>query len=199
MLCGLLIKLSSPGPIFFRQIRTGLEGEPFRLFKFRSMICGPSAPESLLTASGDPRITKVGNWLRRGKIDELPQLINVVLGQMSLVGPRPEVPLYTDRYTREQRRILDVAPGITGLASIAFSSEELLLAGQKDKERFYVTTLMPLKINIELQYFRHISLWSDLRILLQTLFAISGGPRRALTPLGDISDFSHRTDDLTSQ
>jgi lipopolysaccharide/colanic/teichoic acid biosynthesis glycosyltransferase len=198
LVCGLLIKLSSRGPIFFRQVRTGLRGEPFRLYKFRSMVCRPPALESLLTASGDARITKVGNWLRKTKIDELPQLINVALGQMSLVGPRPEVPRYTDTYTREQRRVLSVLPGITGLASLAFSAEEQLLAGQLDKERFYVTTLMPLKIEIELQYCSKISLWGDLGILLQTLIAISGGPRPSQKLLGDSCDLPRRTDGPTS-
>jgi lipopolysaccharide/colanic/teichoic acid biosynthesis glycosyltransferase len=183
LICAVVIKFSSRGTVFFRQVRTGLEGEAFRLYKFRSMVCRPPGQESLLTASDDPRVTPVGSWLRKTKIDELPQLINVLLGQMSLVGPRPEVHRYTDKYTREQRRILSVRPGITGLASVAFASEEQLLAGQVDKERFYVTTLMPLKIELELEYCRDISLWGDLRILLQTLFAISGGPRPSAYPV----------------
>ncbi len=198
LVCGLLIKFSSRGPIFFRQVRTGLRGEPFRLYKFRSMVCRPPAQESLLTASGDPRITKVGNWLRKTKIDELPQLINVALGQMSLVGPRPEVSRYTDTYTREQRRVLSVLPGVTGLASIAFSSEEQLLAGQPDKEHFYVTTLMPLKLEIDLHYCSQISFWGDLRILLQTLIAISGGPKPMQKPLRDPSSLSTGADGPTS-
>lgn len=197
-ICAVLIKSGSRGPIFFRQLRTGLEGELFRLYKFRSMVCRPAGQESLLTASGDPRITPVGSWLRKTKIDELPQLINVVLGQMSLVGPRPEVPRYTDKYTREQRRILSVKPGITGLASVAFASEEQLLARQGDKERFYVTTLMPLKIDMELKYCRDISFWGDVRILLRTFSAISGGPRPSANSVENTSKLSQETESSTS-
>jgi lipopolysaccharide/colanic/teichoic acid biosynthesis glycosyltransferase len=194
LVCAVLIYFSSRGPVFFRQLRTGLEGDTFRLYKFRSMVCRPPGQESLLTAAGDPRITPVGSWLRKTKTDELPQLINVVLGQMSLVGPRPEVPRYTDKYTREQRRILSVRPGITGVASVAFASEEQLLAGQVDKERFYVTTLMPLKIDMELDYCRDISLWGDVRILLQTFFAVSIGPRPSPISVENSSKLSQETE-----
>jgi lipopolysaccharide/colanic/teichoic acid biosynthesis glycosyltransferase len=176
LVCAILIKFSSPGPVFFRQQRTGLEGKPFRIYKFRSMFCRPNTQTSLLTSSGDPRVTPLGHWLRKTKIDELPQLFNVLLGNMSLVGPRPEVTLYTDKYTEEQRRIFSVRPGITGLASVTFSSEEQLLAGQADKEHYYVSTLMPFKVDLDLRYCRRVTLLGDLGLLLQTflkLFAAS--------------------------
>jgi lipopolysaccharide/colanic/teichoic acid biosynthesis glycosyltransferase len=174
LVCAVLIKATSRGPVFFRQARTGLDGKPFRIFKFRSMFCRPQSEGSLLTASGDKRITPVGKWLRKTKADELPQLLNVLLGQMSLVGPRPEVSRYTDQYTKRQKGILSLRPGITGLASIAFSSEERVLAAQPDPEHFYLTTLMPLKVDMELQYSQRITFLGDLRILFQTFVAISG-------------------------
>ncbi|MGA2813049.1 MAG: sugar transferase [Candidatus Acidiferrum sp.] len=169
LVCALLIKLSSPGPVFFRQLRSGVEGRPFRIFKFRTMFTQGRAPSSLLTASGDSRITPAGRWLRNSKIDELPQLINVLTGDMSLVGPRPEVPRYTDRYSLQQREILRVKPGITSLASVAFSGEEKLLAAQEDKELFYVKILMPYKIALDLEHCRHITLAGDVRVLFQTM------------------------------
>lgn len=176
LIWALLIRFSSPGPVFFRQVRTGLNGRQFRIFKFRTMFIRSDAHTCLLTASDDSRITPVGRWLRKTKIDELPQLINVVTGDMSLVGPRPEVPLYTNLYTQEQRRILSVKPGITGRASIAFAAEEKLLAGRADTEHFYVSILMPYKIEIELQYCRRISLLGDLRVLLETILKLFKRP-----------------------
>jgi lipopolysaccharide/colanic/teichoic acid biosynthesis glycosyltransferase len=187
LICGLLIKLSSPGPVFFRQVRTGLKGSPFRIFKFRTMFIGLDGQTSFLTAAGDSRVTPAGRWLRKTKIDELPQLINVIAGDMSLVGPRPEVPVYTGRYTCEQREILAVKPGITGLGSISFSAEEKLLAGKEDKEYFYLTVVLPYKIDLELRYCRRITLLADLWLILQTIVKLFGRPGPLMMPSQDVS------------
>ena len=162
---GLSVRLTSRGPMLFRQIRVGQFGVPFELLKFRSMHAG-SEKGSPLTAAGDPRITPFGLWLRRTKIDELPQLWNVVRGDMSLIGPRPEVPQYVARYNDRQRGVLTVRPGITG-PEINVHEEELL-ADQTNKEQFYFDTLLPAKLETDLTYLREIRFSSDLRILLQT-------------------------------
>jgi lipopolysaccharide/colanic/teichoic acid biosynthesis glycosyltransferase len=169
VLVALLVKLSSRGPVFFRQTRSGRHAAPFQIFKFRSMRVG-SDHGSQLTAAGDPRVTTIGNWLRRTKIDELPQLLNVVLGQMSLVGPRPEVPKFTAQYTPAQSRVLDVRPGITGSSIIV--NEEQLLAGRPDHETFYLTTIVPAKIAIDLEYCENLTFSNDLYILYQTFAAL---------------------------
>jgi lipopolysaccharide/colanic/teichoic acid biosynthesis glycosyltransferase len=161
----LAVKLSSRGPILFRQVRVGQFGRPFRILKFRSMrIAGE--PGSQLTASGDRRITRVGGLLRRTKIDELPQLFNVVMGDMSLVGPRPEVPEFTSQYTKEQRVVLCARPGVTG-SSVNIYEEELL-AGRNDKEQFYIACVLPGKLEVDLEYCRNITFATDLHILHRT-------------------------------
>ncbi|HEX3543065.1 MAG TPA: sugar transferase [Candidatus Acidoferrum sp.] len=164
-LVALAVKLSSRGPIFFRQVRTGQFGKSFQILKFRSMQAGAHGG-SQLTASGDRRVTDMGTWLRRTKIDELPQLLNVIAGDMSLVGPRPEVPLFTSRYTPLQKEVLQARPGITG-PSANFHEEELLI-GVEDKEQFYVTAVMPRKLEIDLKYCAHITFGTDLYVLYQT-------------------------------
>jgi lipopolysaccharide/colanic/teichoic acid biosynthesis glycosyltransferase len=161
----LAVKLSSRGPVLFRQVRVGQFGRSFRIFKFRSMRIA-SEPGSQLTASGDPRITRVGSWLRRTKIDELPQLFNVVLGDMSLVGPRPEVPEFTSQYTQEQHAVLCARPGVTG-SSVNIYEEELL-AGRNDKEQFYIASILPAKLEVDLEYCRNITFRTDLHILYRT-------------------------------
>jgi lipopolysaccharide/colanic/teichoic acid biosynthesis glycosyltransferase len=165
LLTGLAVKLSSRGPIFFRQLRVGQFGRIFVMFKFRSMRTG-GTPGSNLTASGDPRITPLGRWLRRTKIDELPQLFNVLLGQMSLVGPRPEVSEFVNQYTETQREVLNVRPGITGPSANVY--EEELLASRRHKEEFYLMTVLPAKLAIDFRYCETIAFSSDLRILFQT-------------------------------
>jgi lipopolysaccharide/colanic/teichoic acid biosynthesis glycosyltransferase len=162
---GIAVRLSSRGPVLFRQIRVGQSGKPFELLKFRSMYVG-SEKGSPLTAVGDPRITPLGKWLRRTKVDELPQLWNVVRGDMALVGPRPEVPRFVAEYTDRQRAVLHVRPGITGPEINVF--EEELLAGQLDKELFYRTTLLPAKLDTDLAYVCDVRFSSDLGVLLQT-------------------------------
>ncbi|MHA7600274.1 sugar transferase [Alicycliphilus sp. T452] len=176
LLAALAIRLDSPGPVFFRQERVGLRGRTFRIHKFRTMRVHVSGP--LVTASGDARITRVGRVLRRYKLDELPQLIDVLRGRMSLVGPRPEVPRYMALYPEAARgRILSVRPGITDPASIAFIDEEGILAAAPDAERAYVDTIMPIKQRHYLDYVEHRSMAGDLRILLCTVGAVFG--RRA--------------------
>ena len=172
----LAIRLDSPGPALFRQERVGLHGRTFRIHKFRTMRLNEAGP--LVTASGDARITRVGRVLRRCKLDELPQLIDVLLGRMSLVGPRPEVPRYMALYPEDaRRRILSVRPGITDPASIAFIDEERILAAAPDAERAYVDTIMPIKQRHDLDYVEHRSTAGDLRILARTVGAVLG--RRA--------------------
>ena len=172
----LAIRLDSPGPALFRQERVGLRGRTFRIHKFRTMRVNDAGP--LVTASGDARITRVGRVLRRCKLDELPQLIDVLLGRMSLVGPRPEVPRYMALYPEDaRRRILSVRPGITDPASIAFIDEERILAAAPDAERAYVDTIMPIKQRHYLDYVEHRSTAGDLRILARTVGAVLG--RRA--------------------
>lgn len=166
------VKLTSPGPAFFRQNRIGRHGEPFAILKFRSMIHGGSPSGSLLTAAGDPRITPFGRWLRATKIDELPQLINVLIGDMSLVGPRPEVSRYVATYSKRQRAVLAERPGITG-ASINIYEEELL-AAQHDKEAYYLHHILPEKLEVDLNYCRHITLSTDLNLIAGTFPMIFG-------------------------
>lgn len=164
---------TSGRPLFFRQERVGLDGRHFRIFKFRTMRSG-AANGLPITGRRDPRITGVGALLRAAKIDELPQLFNVLAGEMSLVGPRPEVPVYVARYTESQRRVLDTRPGLTDPASIAFRSEESLLGAVEEsgRERFYLETLLPRKLTISLAYIERAGLFQDLRCLLETGLAL---------------------------
>ncbi len=164
------VKLTSPGPALFRQQRVGKDGRLFWLYKFRSMYIGDS--DIKVTAEGDSRITPLGKFLRRLKIDELPQLINVFKSEMSLVGPRPEVPEYVGQYTAEQREVLTVHPGITGLAQLEFRDEERLLAGRLDVKSFYLSEVMPRKLEIDRQYVRERTLSLDIKILLRTAVAV---------------------------
>lgn len=172
LLCAIAVRLESRGPIFFRQWRVGQNGKPFQIIKFRSMVPGADKQGLKITASGDPRITKVGRLLRRSKMDELPQLFNVLRGEMSLVGPRPEVPEYTAKYSHGERKVLEVKPGITGPASLAHIDEEQLLAGRADKEYFYVSTIMRRKLQIDLAYCRNMSFREDMKNLFLTARAV---------------------------
>ena len=170
LLVAFAVRLNSPGPALFRQQRVGKNGQLFRLYKFRSMRIGDSG--ITVTAEGDSRITSLGRFLRHLKIDELPQLINVIKGDMSLVGPRPEVPEYVERYTPEQREVLTIRPGITGPAQLEFRDEEKLLAGRPDVKSFYLSEVMPRKLEIDRQYVRERSLILDIKILLRTAAAV---------------------------
>lgn len=170
---GLAVELDSPGGIFFRQIRVGRGGRTFNMFKFRSMRSMPDHTGPLITRQGDSRITRVGAFLRRTKLDELPQLLNVLRGDMSLVGPRPEVPRYIDMYPAELRRIvLSVRPGMTDEASIEFRNEEALLACASDAEAEYAHKILPRKIDMYVRYVQNRNFIGDLRILLRTLHSI---------------------------
>ena len=167
----ILIKLDSPGPVFYRAVRVGKDGEPFRLYKFRSMVADAASKGPGITHQGDPRVTRVGNWLRRFKLDELPQLINVCKGEMSLVGPRPEDPRYVALYTPEQRAVLTVAPGVTSAASLRFRHEEHLLTGT-NWEDTYLRAILPEKLKIDLDYIQRRTFATDLSIIWQTFLAL---------------------------
>ncbi len=170
LLLALCVKLDSPGPIFFRQERVGRHGRIFRIFKFRTMREVQGEDAFRLAATGDPRITRVGAWLRRSKLDELPQLIDVLRGTMSLVGPRPEVPRYVALYPPQLRaKVLSVRPGITDPASIAYRNEAALLQHAPDAEREYVDVIMPAKLRHAENYVDTMSMATDLRVLGATL------------------------------
>lgn len=169
LLIGLLIKLTSRGPVFYGQTRIGQFGRPFRIWKFRSMVVNADKLGVPLTKEEDPRITWIGRGLRKSKLDELPQLWNVLVGDMSFVGPRPEMARYVDRYTPEQRAILKFKPGITDMATMLFRNEEALLRGAVDVETFYLRYCLPRKIELNLQYAQRASLLQDFWIIVQTL------------------------------
>jgi lipopolysaccharide/colanic/teichoic acid biosynthesis glycosyltransferase len=165
------IKLSAPGPVFYRALRIGKDGVPFRLYKFRSMVVEADKSGPGITTAEDSRITPIGRFLRKTKLDELPQLINVIRGEMSLVGPRPEDPRYVAHYTPDQRQVLRVRPGITSAASLQYRDESTLLTGP-DWEKTYVKSIMPQKLAIELAYLQQRNLLTDLEIIMLTLKAI---------------------------
>ena len=166
----LAIRLESPGPVFFLQERVGLEGRRFNIIKFRTMRQSAPAEGPQITIGQDPRITSIGYTLRKFKLDELPQLINVLRGEMSLVGPRPEVPTYMAHYTPAQRAIiLSVRPGITDFAAIEFSDEADILAGAADPEVAYVQEIMPRKFALYQRYVRERSFWLDLKLIAWTM------------------------------
>lgn len=165
------IKIEDGGPVFFRQTRIGYRGKPFTILKFRTMVPGAENQGPAITVGADPRITRVGSWLRKIKLDELPQLINVLRGQMSLVGPRPEVPEYVRLYSPDQRRVLDLVPGITDPASLKYRNESELLAQASNPTEEYVNRIMPDKIRINLEYAARATVWSDLRIVVTTVLS----------------------------
>ena len=163
------IKLTSRGPILFRQIRIGKDGRPFQILKFRSMVAQAVDSKERITIAGDSRVTEIGKFLRHHKVDELPQLWNVVLGHMSLVGPRPELPHYVSAYTPGQRVVLSARPGITDPASLAYRHEEELLAEQSDPEQFYRTKILPDKLARNAAYLQRVTLRKDIGIILRTV------------------------------
>ncbi len=171
LIISIAVILESKGGIFYKQERIGKNGKPFKLLKFRSMYVGADK-KGLLTVSGrDPRITRVGYFIRKTKIDELPQLINVLKGDMSLVGPRPEVAKYVNLYNDEQKQILSVRPGITDPASITFRNENDLLAQAENPEKFYIESVMPEKIRISLDYFKKSFFFTDIGIIFKTILS----------------------------
>jgi lipopolysaccharide/colanic/teichoic acid biosynthesis glycosyltransferase len=163
------IKLNSKGPVFYRGVRVGKAGKPFRIFKFRTMVPDAENLGGPSTADNDPRITKIGKRMRRRKLDELPQLINVFTGEMSFVGPRPEVQEYVDMYTPEEKEILSVRPGITDWASLWNPDEGAVLAQSDDPEKAYLEEIRPEKIRLQLKYVRERTMLKDIGIILRTL------------------------------
>jgi len=174
LVVALWVRLDSPGPVLFRQQRVGRHGVLFDILKFRTMVARPYDDNGRqITVGRDPRITRAGRFLRSSKLDELPQLINVLQGTMSLVGPRPEVPRYVDCYPPAVRAdVLSVAPGITDLASILYKEESEILGRAADPERAYVETILPVKLAYYQRYVREQSFWLDLRIIFRTLAAV---------------------------
>lgn len=163
------IKTGSDGPVFFKQVRVGQESKEFEILKFRTMVVDAEKLGKQITVGNDNRITKIGAFLRKYKLDELPQLINVFKGDMSLVGPRPEVPRYVKLYNEEQRKVLDVKPGITDLASIRYRDENELLGGVANPEEFYINTIMPDKLALNLHYINRNNVFFDIYIILKTI------------------------------
>jgi lipopolysaccharide/colanic/teichoic acid biosynthesis glycosyltransferase len=170
----LLIKLTSNGPVFHRTLRSGRYGVPFRIFKFRTMVVGAEKLGGLSTGKNDPRITRIGKVLRRHKIDELPQLVNVLKGEMSIVGPRPEFPEYTSQYSGEERLILTIRPGITDYASLQFRHLDEVL-GSEQPDQVYEKQVRPVKNALRIKYVKDRSFWCDLALIVQTLRALLVG------------------------
>jgi lipopolysaccharide/colanic/teichoic acid biosynthesis glycosyltransferase len=168
LIIGMCIALESRGGIFYRQERIGLGGKPFMLLKFRSMRPNADRQGKLTVGERDPRITRAGAFIRKYKLDEFPQFINVLTGDMSVVGPRPEVMEYVCHYTAEQRKVLDYKPGITDLASISYFEENKILAKSKDPQRTYLEEIMPAKIRINIEYQAKANVWRDLGVVWKT-------------------------------
>ena len=183
-LIALLIKLASPGPVLYRGVRVGRFGQPFRILKFRTMVVDAETRGGSATADDDLRVTSIGRLLRRYKLDELPQLGNVLMGDMSFVGPRPEVQKYVDRYTEKQKAVLKLRPGITDWASIWNCNEAAVLAGSSDPEKAYEELILPTKLALQLKYLQDHSLATDLKILFHTLVKLlyEGWVPRELQP-----------------
>lgn len=168
----LVIALDDGRPVIFRQQRVGLAGRMFDVLKFRTMVRNAEQQGQLTTSGRDPRITRSGRWLRKYKLDELPQLFNVLKGDMSLVGPRPEVQFYVDRYNAHQQKVLTVRPGITDPASLTFIDENELLATADDPQRMYLDEILPRKVALQLDYVENRSFWGDLKIIGLTVLRI---------------------------
>lgn len=173
ILLAISVKITSPGPVFYKGQRSGKDGIVFYIYKFRSMVINADKKGGMSTALNDPRLTKIGRFIRKYKLDELPQLFNVILGEMSLVGPRPQVPFYTNRYTGDELIILKVRPGITDLASLYFSDMDAIL-GSKNVDKKYLDEIEPIKNKLRIRYVREMGLFLDLRILLETIFKLMG-------------------------
>lgn len=172
LVLGIWIKMDSSGPIFYRGVRVGKFGKPFRIFKFRTMVMNADKIGGASTANDDPRLTKVGKFIRKFKFDELPQFFNVLLGDMSFVGPRPEVQHYVDMFTEEEKEILNVRPGITDWASIFNPDEGAILEGSPDPEKTYMEKIRPTKLRLQLKYAKERSFWIDIKIIITTLQVI---------------------------
>ncbi|WP_411032141.1 sugar transferase [Spongiimicrobium sp. 3-5] len=172
LLVSFLIKVGSKGPIFYKQTRVGKNGKDFKILKFRTMYTGSDKKGLLTVGDRDNRVTKIGYYLRKYKLDELPQLFNVFFGQMSLVGPRPEVRKYVDLYAEAYQEVLSVKPGITDYASIHFRNENELLKGAQDPEKMYISEILPSKLNLNKKYVQERSLLKDFVIIMNTFKTI---------------------------
>jgi lipopolysaccharide/colanic/teichoic acid biosynthesis glycosyltransferase len=172
LIVAVFIKVGSLGPVLYKGDRIGKDGAPFKIYKFRTMVVNADQVGSALTHGGDPRVTRAGRFLRKWKIDEIPQLINVARGEMSVVGPRPESPGYVAHYTPEQRRVLEVKPGITGLTQVRFRHEETLLSRCADREKDYIEKIMAQKLAIDLEYIEYQSFLMDLKLILDTFLCL---------------------------
>ena len=172
LILAIWIKLDSKGPVFYRQVRVGRKNRDFRIFKFRSMRVGADKMGLITVGGHDPRVTRSGYFIRKYKLDEFPQLINVFIGDMSLVGPRPEVRKYVDLYTSEQMQVIDVRPGVTSLASIRYRNENELLEKVEDSDQYYINVVMQDKLAIDLEYIRNVSFGYDIRLVFQTFWEI---------------------------
>jgi len=166
------IKLNDRGPSLYKGVRVGLNGKPFKMLKFRTMVLNAEKIGASSTADDDPRITKIGKFLRKHKLDELPQLINILKGEMSFVGPRPQVKWAVDLYNEEEKQILTVRPGITDYASLKFPNEGKILKGSRDPDKDYMEKIHPEKTRLQLEYIKKHSFWLDLKIILKTIFVI---------------------------
>ena len=174
----LRIRREDSGPVFYRGERVGLHGKPFRIYKFRTMVVDAEKLGASSTSDDDARITRIGRFLRKYKLDELPQLINVLVGDMSLVGPRPQVKWAVDRYSEEEKVILNFRPGITDYASLLFSNESEILKGSKNPDQDYLEKIHPIKTNLAIKYVQNHSLMVDIKIILKTIAVVvkrSGG------------------------
>lgn len=172
IVCAILVGCGSKGGVFFRQIRVGKNGKCFRILKFRTMVVDAESKGMQITVGADNRITGVGKFLRKTKLDELPQLFNVLVGQMSFVGPRPEVPKYVDMYTEYQKNVLRIRPGITELASIVYRDENEVLAESDDPEQTYINEVMQKKLELNMEYMQKMGLFYDIKLIFKTLLAI---------------------------
>jgi len=182
-LIAIRIRCEDGGSVFYRGERVARAGKPFAIYKFRTMVVNADKLGASSTTEEDPRITTIGGFLRKYKLDELPQLINVFLGQMSIVGPRPEVKKFTDLYSESERRILSVRPGITDWASIWNSDEAAVLAGAEDPDGLYMEIIRPKKLKLQMDYVDHHNFWIDLKIITLTLLAILGSESAAVKEL----------------
>ena len=172
IIVSICIKIDSKGPVFFKQKRVGKDGQPFMIYKFRTMVTDAEKLGKQITVGDDNRITKVGKFIRKCKLDEIPQLINVLKGEMSLVGPRPEVPRYAELYDDYQAQVLLVRPGITDYASIEYRNENEILGKSANPEEIYITEIMPTKIDLNMKYLKNISLTEDFKLIIKTILAV---------------------------
>jgi lipopolysaccharide/colanic/teichoic acid biosynthesis glycosyltransferase len=172
ILVAIIIKISSSGPVFYKQVRVGRNNKDFKIFKFRTMHVNADKMGLITVGVRDPRVTSIGYYLRKSKLDELPQLINVLKGDMSFVGPRPEVRQYVNLYSESQKKVLNVKPGITDMASIEFRNENEILSEQEDPNQYYIDNIMPKKLEINLKYIAQRDLLKDLGVIIKTFGAI---------------------------